>query len=128
MHAWARGTGSLEQSALLTAAAWVKTSAVDVQPGDLVRIHGWVKIEQGLEDLGDGLLIYDSAGGSQLALRIHQAGRWQPFVIYRGIDQSQGLTVTCALSGYGEVQLDDFSIEVIPGTVISGISSDETGP
>ena len=128
MHAWARDAGSLEQSSLLTAATSVKSSPVDVHPGDLVRIHGWVKIEQGLDDLGDGLLIYDSAGGSQLALRIHQTGRWQPFVIYRGIDQSQGLTVTCALSGFGEVQLDDFSIEVIPGTVIPGISSDETGP
>lgn len=123
MNAWASGTGFLEPSALLTAAAWIQTAPVDVHPGDLVRIHGWVKIGKPLDDLGDGLLIYDSAGGSQLALRIRQAGSWQPFVIYRGIDQSQGLTVTCALAGYGEVQLDDFSVEVIPGNVVSGISS-----
>ena len=68
-------------------------------------------------------MIYDSAGGTPLALRIHQADHWQPFVIYRGIDQSQGLTVTCALAGYGEIQLDDLSVEVIPGTEISGVST-----
>jgi uncharacterized protein YqcC (DUF446 family) len=121
MKAWPVGANS--PNVPLTAAAWIQTAPVDVHPGDQVRIHGWVKTTSELHDIGDGLLIYDSAGGTPLALRIHQADRWQPFVIYRGIDQSQGLTVTCALAGYGEIQLDDLSVKVIPGTEVSGVST-----
>ena len=121
MKTWPGGTDDLTSS-LLTAPAWVQTAAVDVHPGDQVRIQGWVRIERPLDGLGDGLLIYDSAGGPQLALRFHHADSWQPFVIYRGIDQSQSLTVTCALAGLGEVQLDDLSIQVMPGAATIGYS------
>ena len=89
---------------------WINTAPVTVRPGQIVRISGWIRIDQPIQGSPDGCLISDSISGPDLALRWHATRGWQPFQMFRAIDQHGHLTVTIALSGLGEVWLDDLRI------------------
>ncbi len=91
-------------------AVWIHTAPVTVLPGQVVRISGWIRIEQPLQGSPDGCLITDSVSGPDLALRWQQTEGWQPFQMLRSVAQHDHLTVTFALSGVGEVWLDDLRV------------------
>src|SRR5262249_49866256 len=44
--------------------------AVKLHPGSLVQISGWVRIPAPVGATSDGVLLYDSAGGEPLAIRL----------------------------------------------------------
>jgi hypothetical protein len=88
----------------------IVTAPVSVRRGQLVRINGWVKIPQAITGSQDGLMIFDSSAGSELAERIQQTRGWQEFTLYRAARRDGPLTLTLALTGLGEVLLDDISI------------------
>jgi hypothetical protein len=88
----------------------IVTAPVSVRRGQLVRINGWVKIPQAITGSQDGLMIFDSSAGSALAERIQQTRGWQEFTLYRAARRDGPLTLTLALTGLGEVLLDDISI------------------
>jgi hypothetical protein len=92
---------------------WIVSPPVTVEPGRMVRIAGQVRVPQPIEGSQDGLLIFDNFGGLDLALRLRHTGRWQSFVLYRAIDRAEPLTLTFALSGIGEAQLDQVTISVL---------------
>ncbi len=60
----------------------------------------------------DGLLIYDSLGGSDLAERVLIAPDWREFTLYRAAPRDGTVTVTLALTGIGEVWLDDVTVNL----------------
>jgi hypothetical protein len=96
---------------------WIRSSPVPVQGGQLVRIHGWVRIDQALRGSLDGLMIIDSVGGPQLAERILLTQGWQEFTMYRCPPEDSDLRITFALTGYGTVWLDEVDVRVVqPGT------------
>jgi hypothetical protein len=105
-------------TAIESAPMWVTTPPIPVEAGQWLEIQGWARIAEPIAGSVDGLLIIDSLTGPSLAQRITTPGEWQPFTIYRGVPQSGTLTVTFALSGLGEVWLDDVIIRPIlhPGT------------
>ncbi|MFO0918619.1 MAG: hypothetical protein U0872_09925 [Planctomycetaceae bacterium] len=97
----------------------VITPAVTVHSGQVVRVAGWVKIPRALQASQDGLMIYDSVLGRSLALRYRESCNWQRFEFIREAVQSQEVTVTLALTGLGEVFLDDLEISVLtPSAVV----------
>ncbi|MEX2113249.1 MAG: hypothetical protein WD845_08695, partial [Pirellulales bacterium] len=97
---------------------WVTTPPLRVEAGQLLEIQGWVRIVQPITGSVDGLLVIDSLTGPALAQRIHAAGDWQPFTIYRGVPHSGTMTVTFALGGLGEAWIDDIIVRAVtrPGT------------
>jgi hypothetical protein len=56
-------------------------------------------------------LIIDSLGGEPLAERIEKAEQWKEFTLYRAATGSGGVSVTFAMTGYGEAWIDDVTIE-----------------
>jgi hypothetical protein len=86
---------------------------VPAQVGQLVCIHGWVKVQKAIDASVDGLMIYDNQGGDALADRIGQTADWRPFVLYRLVTQPGGVNVTFSLTGLGQTFLDDVGIEVL---------------
>jgi hypothetical protein len=90
----------------------VHTPAVRLQPGTLVRVTGWVRLPAGVGASTDGALIYDSAGGEPLAIRL-TAGqpKWKQFTLYRKVPSTGTINVTMALTGIGTVYFDDVKIE-----------------
>ena len=59
----------------------------------------------------DGALLYDSAGGEPLAVRMSLPSPWKKFILYRRVPESGTLNVTLALTGLGTVYFDDIRIE-----------------
>jgi len=90
---------------------WIISPPVPVEAGQTLRIQGWVRIPKPIAGSVDGLLIVDSLGGEALAAHVTQSPRWRQFALYRVAPQSGSMTVTFALTGLGEVWLDDVTIQ-----------------
>jgi hypothetical protein len=105
-----------------TSPTWIITAPVPVEAGQLVLIRGWVQIPTPITGSVDGLMIVDSLGGEDLALRISKTTGWQPFSLLRVAPQSGALTVTFALTGLGEVRLDDVAIQVVEPAGAGGLT------
>lgn len=89
----------------------VTSAPIPVEPGQVLRISGWVQVISPITGSVDGVMLTDSMSGPGLALRWDQQQDWQPFEVYRTASESGTLTVKIALTGYGEVQFDDLSVE-----------------
>jgi hypothetical protein len=97
---------------------------VRLQPGSLVQISGWVRIPKAITASADGVLLYDSAGGEPLAVRLSGAvGKWKRFTLYRRVPATGTINVTLALTGLGTVYFDDIRIEPLNGGRASVSSS-----
>lgn len=91
----------------------IVTPQILVRAGQLVHISGWVKVPQSLVGDVDGLMIYDNLLGKVGAMRFHEVQDWQQFEMYREVRQSGPLTVTLALHGLGDLQIDRLRIAAI---------------
>src|SRR5262249_3853241 len=90
----------------------VHTPAVRLSPGSLVRVTGWVRLPGPIAASTDGALVYDSAGGEPLAVRLTGAtGKWKQFTLYRKVPGTGTINVTLALTGIGTAYFDDVRIE-----------------
>ncbi len=69
-----------------------------------------MKIPAAIRGSVDGLMVIDSLGGESLAERFGQTSGWEHFVLYRAAPRNVNLTVTFALSGFGEALIDNVSI------------------
>ncbi len=84
---------------------------VKLPPGSLVQISGWVQIPDPIVASADGALMYDSAGGEPLSIRLTDATSWKKFTVYRRVPATGTINVTLALTGIGTVYFDDIRIE-----------------
>jgi hypothetical protein len=99
---------------LETVPLWVATPAIPVRMGEMICVHGWIRIPQPLESTVDGFIIFDSLGGEELALRFLQtSGEWREFAFYRSIPEESNYYIFFALNGFGEVHLDDLRVAAV---------------
>ncbi|MDA1049127.1 MAG: hypothetical protein O3C40_01425 [Planctomycetota bacterium] len=91
----------------------ITSAPVAVEAGQSLRIHGWVKVPQAIAGSSDGLMIYDSFSGEEFAERITQTSGWREFTLYRIATHSGDLTLTFALTGFGEAWLDEVSVTIL---------------
>jgi hypothetical protein len=96
-----------------SAPIWITTSPVPVSTGQLMRIHGWVKIPTTITGGRDGFMITDSLGGDDLAERISWTDGWQEFTLYRVVPDDGTVEVTFALNGFGQAMIDEVTIRAI---------------
>ena len=88
----------------------IASGEVPVKAGQILRINGWARVPQAIQATQDGLMIYDSAGGKDLAVRLTQADEWQEFTMFRAAPRSGSISVTFALTGFGEAWIDGVTI------------------
>ena len=89
---------------------------IQVQPGTLVQISGWVRIVAPISDSSDGAMFYDSIGGEELAVRLTEPTKWKQITLYRTVPSSGSVNVTLALTGLGSVYFDNVRVEpLVPG-------------
>jgi hypothetical protein len=99
---------------LETVPLWVATPAMPIRVGEMICVNGWIRIPQPLESTVDGLMIFDSLGREELALRFLQtAGELQQCVFYRIVPEDSNYYVFFALNGFGEVHLDDIQVSAV---------------
>lgn len=89
----------------------IKSPAVQLNPGTLVRISAWIKIPDAITASSDGVLFYDSCGEEPLAIRLKGKTPWRQFSLYRRVPESGEISLTLGLSGLGTVYFDDVRIE-----------------
>ncbi len=95
----------------------ITSPPVQLQPGSLVQISGWVCIPSQITASADGALFYDSVCGEPYAVRLTEPTPWKKFTVYRRVPASGTVQVTLALTGIGTVYFDDVRIEpLVPGT------------
>jgi hypothetical protein len=113
----------------------IHSPAVRLPPGTLVKISAWVRIPKPITASTDGALLYDSAGGEPLAVRLVRpttAGptgmlaTWKQYSLYRKVPASGTISVTMALTGLGTAYFDDVKIE--PLTLKGPAPADRTQP
>jgi hypothetical protein len=92
---------------------WITSPALPVQAGQIVQIHGWVKVPTAITGSVDGLLLVESLTGEEMALRLDKTRHWREFSMLRIVPQSGSLTLTLFMTGLGEVRLDDLTVEVL---------------
>ncbi len=89
---------------------------VSLPPGSLVRITGRVKLAKPVTASADGALVFDSAGGEPLGLRLTAATNgWRKFTLFRRVPSSGQVQVTAALTGLGTAYIDDLKVEPLQG-------------
>lgn len=99
--------GALERTFLA-----IHSPAAKLPPGTLVRISGWAKVPAPITASADGALLFDSAGGEPLAVRLTEpVPKWKQFTLYRRVPASGSIHVTLALTGIGKAYFDDVRIE-----------------
>ncbi len=111
----AAGTSENDIIQLETAPVWIRTPQIPVYASETLCITGYVNIPKKLQGNVDGFMIFDSLGGEPLALRLSDTGgQWRQFTFYRAVPSvvppQASMCVTFALSGLGEVRLDDLQI------------------
>ncbi|MGH7222561.1 MAG: hypothetical protein ACRELF_05000, partial [Gemmataceae bacterium] len=89
----------------------IHSPSVHLPPGTPVRISAWVRVAKEITGSPDGALLYDSAGGEPLAVRIVQPTTWRQFILYRTVPDSGTINVSMAMTGLGAVYFDDIRIE-----------------
>jgi hypothetical protein len=96
-----------------TAPAWITSPPVPLQRSEIVCIRGRVRVAAPVRGSVDGLLIVDSLGGEALAERFGETQGWQGFVMYRAAPRDCEVTLTFALTGFGEALVDDVTIRKV---------------
>jgi hypothetical protein len=90
----------------------IHSPVVHLAPGTPVRISAWVRNPATIAASADGALLYDSAGGEPLAIRLTtELKKWRKVTLYRRVPASGSINVTLALTGLGKVYFDDVRIE-----------------
>jgi hypothetical protein len=89
----------------------INSPVVRLPPGSLVRLSACVFIPEPIKASQDGALLYDSAGGEPLAVRLTEPTPWKKITLYRRVPASGAISLTLALTGLGAVYFDDVRIE-----------------
>jgi hypothetical protein len=99
----------------------VTTPAINVYAGQIIHVSGWIRVAATVTGNLDGVMVYDNISGSVGALRFREETEgWQRFEIIReALGSSKPFTVTIALTGMGEVRIDD--IRVVPHSPRDGL-------
>ncbi len=101
---------------LETPPLWITTPPIAAPAGKLLEISAQVWVPSPVTGSVDGLLVFDSLGGPALAERVSRSPNWRRLVLYRIVPSElagEPLTLTFALSGFGEARIDDVSIRVL---------------
>ncbi len=109
------GTRAAATQALERAILAVDSPPNDFAPGSLVRVSFWVKVPTPIQASADGVVIFDSAGGEPLGVRISHQPKWRQYHLYRRVPPSGKISMTFALTGIGTVFIDDVKIEAMVG-------------
>jgi hypothetical protein len=106
-----------ERSTAPTLAAppvWITSPPLVVPAGHVVEIRGWARVTETPVGSADPLLVFDSIGGEESAVRIATGSLWQPFRLVRIVPPGAECRLTIALGGVGRAGVDSLEYRLIP--------------
>jgi hypothetical protein len=99
---------------LATPPVWATSPPLKAPPGHLLEITGWVRVADVPIGSPDPLLVFDSVGGEESAVRLSSAPSWTPFRLIRVPAAGSEVRLTIALGGVGKAQIDSLAYRFIP--------------
>src|SRR5262249_60862479 len=72
----------------------VDSPPAEFAPGSLVRVSFWVKVPTPILASADGLIVFDSAGGEPLGVRVRHSAKWKQYHLYRRVPADGKVAVT----------------------------------
>ena len=100
-----------------TAPIEIVSPPVAVRRGQLIRIHGWVRVPRPITASPDGLQVFDSFGGPALAERIRTTDGWREFVLYRAAPRDGQLLGDLRLDRFGRAWLERYDTLALHGPI-----------
>jgi hypothetical protein len=100
--------------ALATPPVWITSPPLVVPAGHLVEIRGWVRVVDAPIGSADPLLIFDSIGGEESAVRVSASPSWRPFRLVRAAPAGTEFRLTVALGGVGQAAVDSLEYRFVP--------------
>lgn len=91
----------------------LSTAEISVRKGQMVRIEGWVHIPQAITHSVEGVRVWDSIGGTELAIHMGTTTAWKRFRYFRVAPRDMSLQLNVELTGLGVAFLDDLSVRVV---------------
>jgi hypothetical protein len=95
------------------APVWVTSPPLAIDGARLVEISGVARVAEAPIGSPDPLLVFDSIGGEESAVRIDAAPSWTPFRLVRAVPAGAELRITIALGGVGRAHVDALAYRVI---------------
>jgi hypothetical protein len=99
---------------LSTPPVWATSPPLKAPPGHLLEITGWARVADVPIGSPDPLLVFDSVGGEESAVRLSSAPAWTPFRLIRVPAAGSEVRLTIALGGVGKAQIDSLAYRFIP--------------
>jgi hypothetical protein len=93
---------------------WITSPPVEVRESGVIEVTGWVRVATTDAAAGQ-LMVVDSLGGEQAALRIATTTGWQPFRMVRTVDETRSLQINFALTGPAVAEVDAVMIREVLG-------------
>lgn len=89
----------------------IRSGAINVTAGQVIRIEGRVKVQAGCTKPQSGLLVYESIEGPALGQLLKAPQNvWLPLRIYRVVERSGPLEIMLEMRGEGDVLIDDLTV------------------
>ncbi len=89
---------------------WLQSPGIAVRKGDLLRIRGYLRIDDAITASTEGAMVWDTLGGPDLAFRAGHTDGWQQFSLIRAVPTSEEMHVILALTGLGRVEFDGLEV------------------
>jgi hypothetical protein len=96
----------------------IASAPFTVTPGQIMRIHGWVRVPRTLSATYDGLVIHDEMNGPTLGERVLNTRGWREFTLYRAAPRGGSNRVIVSMAGVGEARIDGLSVTLVLPEVI----------
>lgn len=89
----------------------IRSGAIQVTAGQVIRIEGRVKVQAGCTKPQSGLLVYESIEGPALGQLLKSPQNvWLPLRIYRVVERTGPLEIMLEMRGEGDVLIDDLTV------------------
>lgn len=90
---------------------WITSPSIPLSPGALLEVTGWARVTPNGQ--GGGLIVVDSLGGDELAVRIPATRDWEPFKLVRSVDQLGSIRINFAIDGATQAEVDAVMVRQI---------------
>lgn len=91
---------------------WISSPTLDLPANHLVRVEGYVRIEQFIKNSLDGFMVIDSIGGPSMGCRFRHTGDWEYFAIERVVFAPHQFGLVFAQTGLGQAQIANLQIRI----------------
>lgn len=91
---------------------WLESPKVKVSKGQVIRIDGYIRVDNPITDSLDGFMVLDAIGGPELGTRFYKTDGWRYFAIERIAPRDMDFGLILAQTGIGLVDVANLQLRI----------------